>query len=119
MFTKVHIAFENEHLKARDLKDFESLWVLLNCKDKVEYHIGLDFTTEDNELIIIDESDTAMFDVPENFAHLIEGRACICFTATPDNCDGNGVESKVIQALHCKQYQYVPDAKPEDVATRL
>lgn len=47
----------------------------------------------------MDESDTTMFESPEKFASLINGRACICLTATPDNCDGKGVEAKVIQAL--------------------
>lgn len=31
MFTKVHIAFDNKVLMERDLKDFESLWILLGC----------------------------------------------------------------------------------------
>ena len=108
MFTKVHIAFDNKALMERDLKDFESLWILLNCKDKVEYHIGLDFVTGENELIIVDESDTVSFNAPEKFAQLIDGTACICFTATPDNCDGKGkgVEAQVIQALKFKQYAY-------------
>lgn len=119
MFTKVHIVFDNEHLKSRDLADFESLWILLGYEDKVQYHVGFDFATEDTELIIIDESDTAMFDSPVRFAKLIDRRACICFTATPDNCDGKGVEAQVIQALHFKQYDYVPDAVPVDAATRL
>lgn len=93
MFTKVHIAFDNKALMERDLKDFESIWILLGCQDKVQYHIGLDFATEETELIIVDESDTASFESPERFAGLINGRACICFTATPDNCDGKGVEA--------------------------
>ena len=80
----------------RDLKDFESLWILLGCQDKVQYHIGLDFPTKETELIIVDESDTASFYSPDRFAGLVDGRVCICFTATPDNCDGKGVEAQVI-----------------------
>jgi len=64
MFSKVHIAFENEHLRARDHADFESLWILLNCEDKIEYHTGYNFTANEGELIIVDESDTAMFSSP-------------------------------------------------------
>lgn len=52
----------------------------------------------------MDESDTATFDSPENFAKLIQGRACICFTATPDNGDGGGVEAKVVKALQLKVF---------------
>ena len=119
MFTKVHISFDNETLKTRDLKDFESLWILLGCQEKVQYHVGRDFAAEETELIIVDESDTATFDSPERFAGLIDGRACICFTATPDNCDGRGIEAQVVQALQFKQYAYAPDAEQEDAATRL
>ena len=96
MFTKVHLVFDNETLKGRDLKDFESLWTLLGCQEKVQYHIGQDFVAVEGELIIVDESDTPMFEAPERFAKLIDGIACICFTATPDNCDGKGVEAQVI-----------------------
>jgi len=99
VFNKVHIAFENEHLRARDYADFVSLWILLQCENMVEYHAGYDFTTKDGELIIIDESDTATFSSPHKFAALVDGRVCICFTATPDNGDPNSVEAKVIQAL--------------------
>jgi len=119
MFTVVHIVFENEHLLKRDKEDFESLWILLGCENRVHYHVGCEFSTAEGELVIVDESDTATFDSPENFAKLVDGRACICFTATPDNCDGNGVEAKVVNALQLKLFQYVPDAEVADVATKL
>lgn len=93
MFSKVYIVFGNEHLKKRDYQDFESLWMMLDCVDKVEYYVGYKFKPEESSLIIVDESDTAMFESPSEFADLINGRACICFTATPDNCDGKGVEA--------------------------
>lgn len=99
MFSAVHLVFENEHLLNRDKADFESLFILLNCHSKVHYHVGCSFVANEGEIIIADESDTLMFDSPENFARLIDGRACICFTATPDNCDSNGAEVKVVNAL--------------------
>jgi hypothetical protein len=119
MFTAVHVVFENENLMNRDREDFESLWILMDCVDKVRYHVGTEFSTLEGELVIVDESDTATFESPENFAKCIEGRACICFTATPDNCDGNGVEARVVNALQLKVFHYVPDAEVVDVATRL
>ena len=67
----------------------------------------------------MDESDTATFNTPDAFIKLINGRACICFTATPDNCDGKGVEAKVISALKLEVFHYVPDAEVDDAATRL
>ena len=104
MFTKVHVAFDNKTLHDRDLAAFESLWILMDCTEKVQYHIGFDFRSEETELILVDESDTASFKGHEMFAKLIEGRVCICFTATPDNCDGQGVEAQAIQALQFKQF---------------
>jgi hypothetical protein len=93
--------------------------MLLDCEDKVLYHVGCDFPTQEGDLIIVDESDTAMFESPENFAKLINGRACICFTATPDNCDAKGAEARVVAALHFTVFRYSPDAEIEDADTRL
>jgi hypothetical protein len=70
-------------------------------------------------LVIVDESDTATFNTPDAFIKLINGRACVCFTATPDNCDGKGVEAKVISALKLEVFHYVPGAEVVDAATRL
>lgn len=60
-----------------------------------------------------------MFESPENFAKLINGCACICFTATPDNCDSKGAEAKVVSSLHFKVFHYTPNAEIEDANTRL
>jgi len=43
MFQKVHMVFDNKHLMERDRKDFEDLWSLTKCHDKVQYHVGIDF----------------------------------------------------------------------------
>jgi hypothetical protein len=48
-----------------------------------------------------------MFESPKAFANFIENKFCICFTATPSNCDQQGVETEVIKALGFKQYDYV------------
>ncbi len=33
--TKIHVVFPDEHLMNRDKVDFEALWVLIGCADKV------------------------------------------------------------------------------------
>lgn len=68
MFNAVHIVFENEHLLQRDKKDFESLFQLLTYTQIVHYHVGLEFNASENELILVDESDTIMFNTPHKFA---------------------------------------------------
>ena len=80
---------------------------MAGCEDKVEYRVGCDFEPEESFLVIIDESDRIMFGSPKTFANFIENKFCICFTATPSNCDQQGVEAEVIKALGFKQYNYV------------
>lgn len=99
MFEKVHLIFDNKHLMERDKADFENLWRLSGCQNKVEYHIGYDFKPEENSLILIDESDRVMFVQPKSFVNFLGKKFCICFTATPSNCDQQGVEAEVIKAL--------------------
>ena len=50
-----------------------------------------------------------MFDEPTNFAKFIKKKFCVCFTATPSNCDQQGVEAEVVKALGFKQYTYLVD----------
>ena len=70
-------------------------------------------------MLIIDESDRVMFESPKTFADFIENKFCICFTATPSNCDQSGVEAEVIKALGFKQYSYVPGQPSVGSAARL
>jgi hypothetical protein len=67
MFTKVHIVYLNKHLCDRDMNDGASMLVLFSFEDKVEYHVGYDFEPKANELIIVDEADTFIYDDPIKF----------------------------------------------------
>lgn len=110
MFSKVHLVFENKHLMERDQQDFEDYWILLSCDEsKIEYHVGLDFQPAANELIIVDEADTFIFNETDRFTALIAESACLCYTATPDNCDPKGVEKKMVSALGFQKYNYILD----------
>ena len=71
--------------------------------------MGTDFVCKQGELVIVDEADTFMLNNPEKFAALIQECCCICFTATPDNCDPNGVEAKVTATLKFKKLHYMID----------
>jgi hypothetical protein len=93
----------------RDKTDFEDLWNLAGCREKVEYHIGCSF----------DESDRVMFESPKMFTDFVDGKFCICFTATPSNCDKQGVEAEVIKALGFRQFDYTVDEPPLNVVERL
>ena len=99
----------------RDKTDFEDLWNLAGCREKVEYPIGCCFEPEANSLILIDESDRVMFESPKMFTDFVDGKFCICFTATPSNCDKQGVEAEVIKALGFRQFDYTVDEPPLNV----
>ena len=43
MFKMIHLVYANKHLMERDKADFEDLWYLAECQDRVEYHVGHDF----------------------------------------------------------------------------
>jgi len=57
-----------------------------------------------------------MLDNPLRFAELINGCFCICFTATPDNCDSKGPERKTVNSLGFKRFRYVIEDIPNAVA---
>jgi late competence protein required for DNA uptake (superfamily II DNA/RNA helicase) len=69
--------------------------------------LGCEFKAAPNELVIVDEADTFMFSNSRSFAAMIEECCCICFTATPDNCDVKGIEAKVVNGLKFPKYSYV------------
>jgi len=71
MFKMIHLIYANKHLMERDKADFEDLWRLAECQDKVEYRVGCDFEPAESSLILVDESDRLMFDEPKNFAKFI------------------------------------------------
>jgi hypothetical protein len=50
-----------------------------------------------------------MLEDPLKFAELINGCFCICFTATPDNCDMKGAERKAVDSLGFRRFNYVLD----------
>jgi hypothetical protein len=106
----VYIVHENKHLMRRDQEDFKVFWELLDATEAVSYQAGLDFVPKSNSLIIFDEADAFIFRDPVKFEALISGCFCICFTATPDNCDPNGVQRGVVEALHFSVFSYVLDA---------
>ena len=90
----------------RDKKDFVLWWELLRFEEKVEYHVGIDFETQPNELVIVDEADSLIFSDPRKFLNFIDTRPCICFTATPDS---SVIEGKVIELLNFKKMKYPID----------
>ena len=64
---------------------------MLDVKESVTYQVGLDFIPEVNSLIVFNEADAFIFRDPIKFNTVASGCFCICFTATPDNCDPKGV----------------------------
>ena len=97
---KVHLVYENHHLMNRDINDFESYWIFFKeTKDRIEYHVGLDFVHNENEMVIFDEVDSLMFADPEVFRKLIYKSIAIGFTASPDNMKTSGIERGVVHSM--------------------
>lgn len=116
MFTKVYLVFDNKHLMERDKADFERLWLMLGYNGRVEYCVRYSFQPDKDSLILVDESDTGMFESPQTFEKLIDAQVCICLTATPNNCKEDGVETQVIEALGFQRYNYVLNGTPDSIA---
>jgi hypothetical protein len=97
---KVHIVFASKHLMERDMRDFRAYWLMLGYDEsQVEYHLGCDFKPVDGELIVIDEIDAIMFKDPIRFSETIDSCLVLGFTATPDNFNAAGAESRVTNLL--------------------
>jgi len=58
---------------------------LLDDPNLVEGHTDINFEVQDGELVIVDESDSLMYNNPDKFRDFIAKCACVCFTATPDD----------------------------------
>jgi hypothetical protein len=100
----------------RDRSEFDLFWLLLGYSEghEIEYHLGIDFEVAIGELIIIDEADCFIFNSPDLFMKLVRENACICFTATPDNNDVNGVEARLLDAFGLARFNYILDGNIED-----
>lgn len=69
--------------------------------------MGIDFEVHAGELVIVDEADCFFFGSPDNFMKLVKETACICFTATPDNKDPNGVEARLLRTFGITKFNYM------------
>ena len=113
MYSKVHIVYDCEQLKKRDTDDFDGYLGLI--EGEVEYHVGIDFVAAEGELVVIDEADALLYNDPVKFRDFICVNACICFTATPDDWDPNGMDSKVLVAMKFAKYHYILNAAEQKI----
>jgi hypothetical protein len=63
----VHMVFPSQRLMQRDLEEFAYFWLLAGLADRVSYHVGLDFEYVEGSILVIDESDTLIFNDPQAF----------------------------------------------------
>jgi hypothetical protein len=76
----------------RDQREFGPWYEFHGLTDRVKFHVGLDFEFDLGDIFLIDEADDLILSDPTKFLAKIEHSKCICFTATPDNNDGFGLE---------------------------
>lgn len=89
---RVFMVFCNNRLRDRDLEEYAQFWELSGYQNKIFYQVGLDFERTGCDLLVIDESDTLIFDNPTAFGLMLKRSRCICMTATPDDNDARGAE---------------------------
>ena len=56
-FSKVHLVFTTERLRAKDEAELAELFELTGLAAQVDYHLDLDFAAKKDELVIMDEGD--------------------------------------------------------------
>lgn len=78
-------------------------------ESQIQYHENCNFTALESELVIVDEADCFMFNDPTGFKSFISKTCCLCFTATPDNQDPEGIEAKILNSLEFKRFHYSLD----------
>ena len=61
----------------------------------MKYQVGLSFEKKPTDLLIIDESDVQLFEMPEKFDNFVGENPCVCLTATPGG-DDSGLEQRVL-----------------------
>lgn len=90
----------------RDKEEFELFWKLSGFADRVVYQVGLHYEGKSSGFMIIDESDTLIFNNPDAFLTLLSKCRVICLTATPDDNDRKGVEKQVLTTMKLSQFSY-------------
>jgi hypothetical protein len=88
------------------MEDYAYFWKLAGLADRVSHHVGLDFKRIDGSILVIDESDTIIFNDPNAFKEMMAVSRCICFTATPDDNNRKGAERQVITDIGLTKFEY-------------
>ena len=91
----------------RDQEAFRFYWDVLG--DRVHFQVGLDFAPKPEDVIVVDEADYFIFSDLTVFLDKIKYNPTICFTATIDNDDKQGVERSLIQAWKFQLYDTTLD----------
>ena len=81
-YKNVHIVVPNAALMQRDAKDFRHYWSIGGLTNKVKYHDRLNFKHTSADLIIIDEADKLVLELPVKLRGYLNVSATICMTAT-------------------------------------
>lgn len=53
----IHLVFDSEHLKSRDVKEFLPWFEFQGIVDRLSFHVGLDFECQPGDIILVDEAD--------------------------------------------------------------
>lgn len=105
---KIHIVLPNNHLVARESKQFESYWRMTGSVDKIAYHTTLDFPSEIGSVVLIDEVDYFLYNDPNRFYALTRDKVVIGFTATTGTHKLRTIEKQVLSDMQFVERSYWP-----------
>ena len=115
---KVYLVFSNQYLLNKDQDDFQDLWLLTKCQERVEYHADMNFEMESNDLVIFDEADEYIYGDTGAFLKLISNNKCICLTATRGGSQQEASEKQILNHIGLKVFDKVlgdpGDQQPEN-----
>jgi len=101
----VHIVYSNDILLRKDEEDFQDLWKLLPNGERVSYHSDTSFLPGSSSVVIMDESDEAVFNDPKAFQKFARKTSCVCLTATCAETYIGGIERNVLKKMDFRIFE--------------
>ena len=107
----VHVVFPTTHLMERDKQAFEKYFYFAGKEDAVHYNDDLKFESVKGDLVIIDEVDHSIYNIPEEFFKFQQTKYIIGFTATASLKETSGLERSVFVGMNFHEATYWPSSE--------
>lgn len=115
----IHFIIPEETLMQREQTIFSQWWECCGDAHRIRYHLNLDFVSEENDLIVIDEADYLMCNDPIKFFCRLEKEQVICLTATQDDLNLSQLEDEVMQFHDFTKIDFWPKCMERPLKTEV